>query len=113
MQRTAGASLITLESDWATVANSPRAKASILLASLPSSPDNVVDNLTSKTGLTYEDVISRPTDLVSAHKSRNNKDEDSKALKGKDKAKRKGKKSNKQCAHCKKEGKEDRGLKVA
>jgi hypothetical protein len=54
MQWTAGASIDTLESDWATVANSPRAKASILLASLPSSLDNVVGNITTKTGLTYE-----------------------------------------------------------
>jgi hypothetical protein len=67
MQRTAGASTDTLESDWATVSNSPRAKASILFASLPSSPDNVVDNLT---GLTHGDVTNRLTDLVSVKKSR-------------------------------------------
>jgi hypothetical protein len=101
MQRTAGASIDTLESDWATVANSPRAKASILLASLPSSLDNVVDNLSAKTGLTYEDVTNRLTDL-SVHKSRNRKDEDDKALEGKDKAKGNGKKSMKQCTQCKK-----------
>jgi hypothetical protein len=76
MQRTAGASIDTLESDWATVANSPHAKASILLASLPSSLDNVVDTLTTKTGLTYEDITNRLTDHVSVNKSRKNKDED-------------------------------------
>jgi hypothetical protein len=68
MQRTAGASIDTPEPDRATVANSSRAKANILLTSPPSGLDNIVGNLTTKTALTYEDVTNCLTDLVSVHK---------------------------------------------
>jgi hypothetical protein len=61
------------------------------IVTLPLNLDNVIDNLTTKTGFTYKEVTNRLTDLVSIHKSRKNKDEDGKTLKGRDKAKGKGK----------------------
>jgi hypothetical protein len=56
----------------------------------------------TKTGLAYDDVTDRPTDLVSIHKSRENK---TRRLKGN------VKKGYKQFFHCKMKGKEARILK--
>src|SRR5208282_4422390 len=45
---------------------SPVAKVAFFLASLPTSLDNVVDNLTTKDSLTYDDACQYLLDLVKA-----------------------------------------------
>jgi hypothetical protein len=46
-----------------TVTQSDEAKAAFLLCSLPSSMENVIDNLQTKTNLTYSEVFGRLLDL--------------------------------------------------
>src|SRR5208337_1727592 len=54
----------SLEKVLRPLANLPVAKAAFFLASLPTSLDNVVDNLMTKDSLTYDDACQHLLDLV-------------------------------------------------
>src|SRR5208337_2017171 len=54
----------SLEKVLCLLANLPVTKVAFFLASLPTSLDNVVDNLTTKDSLTYNDTCQRLLDLV-------------------------------------------------
>lgn len=53
----------SLEAVLRPLANSPRAKGSLFLTTLPEELDNIVDNLKTKQNLTYDDVCSRLLEL--------------------------------------------------
>ena len=82
-----------------SVFESLEAKAALMLYTLPSSLENVVDNLQTKQDLTYDQAYQKLIDLTT-----DNKDEDDKAYritetKGKEKANTSG---TKECSYCKK-----------
>jgi hypothetical protein len=101
----------SLEAALRPLAQSPKAKVAFILTSLPSSLDNVIDNLTTKEGLTYDNVCGRLMDLVSTSKKIIEED---KALYGKAKGNKwsnkesKGKEKEVYCTVCKDNGKKER-----
>jgi hypothetical protein len=101
----------SLEVALRPLAQSPKVKAAFILTSLPSLLDNVVDNLTTKEGLIYDDVCERLMDLVSTSKKIIEED---KALYGKAKGNKRSNKESKgnekevYCTVCKDNGKKER-----
>jgi len=81
---------------------SEQAKAVFLLLSLPQSMENIVDNLQTKQGLTYDDAYQRLIDIADRRES--GEASDDKAYKASEKKKRQPKSSNteKECTYCKK-----------
>jgi hypothetical protein len=57
------ASSDSLESLLLPLANSPAAKGAFFLTTLPTSLDNIVDNLTTKESATYSEICNRLLDL--------------------------------------------------
>ena len=84
--------------------NSEEAKATFLLCSLPASMDNIIDNLQTKEGLTYDDVYQRLVDIA----DRKDAISDDNAYRSTETNKGKGKRSSskadseKECTYCKK-----------